>query len=95
MVEAFWKLIRGAEIRKSEWLDYVRDTIRGGIEMHDPDAGEYTEEGSASLVHYGRCLSDAEYSSTMLGYRDNEVQQWLDRLRPEDAHTIIFESSGS
>ena len=49
VIEAFWKLLRGDEICSSAWLDYVRDTIRGAIEMHDPDASEYTDEGSSSL----------------------------------------------
>ena len=91
VVDAFWKLIRGKEIRSSEWLSYVRDTIRGGIEMHDPEAGEYTEEGSASLAHYGRCVSDEEYSNAMLGFRDEQVIEWLDRLTEEQAHTVVFQ----
>ncbi|MBJ42108.1 MAG: hypothetical protein CMJ80_02220 [Planctomycetaceae bacterium] len=94
VVEAFWRLIRSSDVRSKDWLDYVRDTIRGEIEMHDPDAGDYTEQGSTSLVHYGRCLSDDEYSQSMLSYRDGDVAQWLDRLVPEAAHTIIFEGRG-
>jgi predicted Zn-dependent peptidase len=90
VIEAFWKLIRSPEIRSADWLDYVRDTIRGSIEMHDPDAGEYTEEGSASLIHYGRCIPDAEYSATMLGYQNDQVADWLDQLQPEQSHTIVF-----
>ena len=90
VVKAFWELIDSPEIRSRDWLNYVRDTIRGGIEMHDPDAGEYTEEGSDSLVHYGRCMSDAEYSGAMLGYRDDEITEWLDKLVPEESHTIVF-----
>ncbi len=90
VLEAFWKLIRSPEIRSSDWLEYVRDTIRGSIEMHDPDAGEYTEEGSSSLIHYGRCIPDAEYSATMLGYKDEQVAAWLDELQPEQSHAIIF-----
>lgn len=90
VIEAFWKLIRSPEIRSADWLDYVRDTIRGSIEMHDPDAGEYTEEGSASLIHYGRCIPDVEYSATMLGYRNDQVADWLDQLQPEQSHTIVF-----
>ena len=95
VVEAFWKLIRGPEVRSREWLAYVRDTIRGGIEMHDPDAGEYTEEGSASLVHYGRCINDEEYSAAMLGFQDDEVIAWLDELAEGDAHTIVFQGCGT
>ena len=90
VVEAFWKLILGKEIRSKDWLDYVRDTIRGELEMHDPDAGQYTSEGSTSLVHYGRFLSDDEYAKAMLGYQDREVADWLDQLSPELAHTVIF-----
>lgn len=93
VVEAFWKLIRSDELRSADWLEYVRDTIRGEIEMHDPDAGEYTEAGSASLVHFGRFMSDAEYSGAMLGYRNDEVSQWLDRLVPQESHTIVFKGS--
>ncbi|MCA9216350.1 MAG: insulinase family protein [Planctomycetales bacterium] len=94
VVEAFWKLVRGSEIRSSDWLDYVRDTIRGAIEMHDPDAGEYTEQGSASLAHYGRCVPDAEYADTLLSYRNDEIVEWLDRLIEEEAHTIVFQGCG-
>ena len=90
VLDAFWKLIRSPEIRSAEWLEYVRDTIRGSIEMHDPDAGEYTEEGSASLIHYGRCIPDTEYSATLLGYKNEQVAEWLDQLRPEESHAIIF-----
>ena len=91
VVDAFWKLIRGSEIRDNEWIEYVRDTIRGAIEMHDPDAGAYTEEGSASLVNYGHVLSDNEFASAMLGFRNDQVHDWLEQLRPEQAHTIIFQ----
>ena len=91
VVDAFWNLIRGDQLRSSDWLEYVRDTIRGEIEMHDPDAGEYTEEGSASLVHYGKCIADDEYANTMLGYKDEEVGTWLDNLTPDLGHTIIFQ----
>ncbi len=91
VVDAFWDLIRSPEIRSSDWLDYVRDTIRGSIEMHDPDASDYVEEGSASLIHYGTCLSDDQYARTMLGFQDDEITQWLDSLTPEKAHTIVFQ----
>ncbi len=94
VIDAFWKLIQSPEIRSKEWLDYVRDTIRGTIEMHDPDAGEYTEEGSSSLISYGRCISDEEYSRAMLSYTDVEVGQWLDRLTPDVAHAVIFQGRG-
>ena len=94
VVEAFWKLIRSPELRSNQWLDYVRDTIRGEIEMHDPDAGEYTEGGSASLVHYGRCLTDEEYANAMLGFQDDQIADWLGRLTPDAAHTIIFKGRG-
>ncbi len=90
VVDAFWELIRSPDTRSSEWLNYVRDTIRGSIEMHDPDAGEYTEEGCSSLVHYGKCMSDDEYASALLGYQDEQVAEWLDKLVPELAHTIVF-----
>ena len=90
VVEAFWQLIRGKEIRDPDWLEYVRDTIRGAIEMHDPDAGVYTEEGSASLVNYGRVLCDDEFAGAMLGYRDSQVHEWLEKFTPESAHTVIF-----
>ncbi len=90
VLEAFWKLIGSAEIRSAQWLSYVRDTIRGGIEMHDPNACEYTDEGSASLIHYGRCLADHEYSAKMLSYTDLEVAEWLDALVPATARAIIF-----
>lgn len=82
VLKAFWQLIGSHEIRSTDWLDYVRDTIRGGIEMHDPDACEYTDEGSASLIHYGRCLSDREYSAKMLSYTDAGVTEWLEGLVP-------------
>ena len=95
VVDAFWKLILGDEIRSPDWLDYVRDTIRGELEMHDPDAGQYTSEGSLSLIHYGQIVSDEEYSKAMLGFRDAEVTEWLDRLNPKQAHTIIFQGSDS
>lgn len=95
VVDAFWKLIRSSELCSSDWLNYVRDTIRGSIEMHDPDAGEYTEEGSASLVHYGRCLSDDEYATAMLGFTDSQVADWLERLTPDQAHTIVFQGRGT
>ncbi len=91
VLNAFWQLIRSPEIRSADWLDYVRDTIRGSIEMHDPDADEYTAEGSASLVHYGRCLTDAEYSAAMLGFTDAQVGEWLDHFAPSDAHAIVFQ----
>ena len=95
VIDAFWELIRSREVRSSEWLNYVRDTIRGSIEMHDPDAGEYTEEGSSTLVHYGRFISDNEYSGKLLGFRDEEVSDWLDRLNPDAAHAIIFRGNGA
>lgn len=94
VIEAFWELIHGKEIRSTDWLDYVRDTIRGEIEMHDPHAGEYTEEGSASLIHYGRTLSDHEYAGKMLGYSDEEIIGWLDRFTREQSHTLIFRGNG-
>ena len=91
VVDAFWQLIRSPELRSADWLNYVRDTIRGAIEMHDPDASEYTEEGSTSLVHYGTCMSDDEYAGAMLGYEDDQIADWLDQLVPERAHTIVFQ----
>ncbi|QDT09349.1 M16 family metallopeptidase [Planctomycetes bacterium K23_9] len=94
VLEAFWKLIESDELRSREWLDYVRDTIRGSIEMHDPDAGEYTSEASASLIHYGRCFSDSEYAAAMLGYRDEDVAQWLERLTQDQAHAVVFRGRG-
>lgn len=94
VIDAFWKLIRSPELRSADWLNYVRDTIRGEIEMHDPHAGEYTEAGSASLVHYGRCLSDDEYSKAMLAMKDEQVHTCLDRLTPDAAHTIVFQGRG-
>lgn len=90
VVDAFWELIRGDELRSAEWLDYVRDTIRGSIEMHDPDASEYTEEAASTLIHYGRCISDAEYSRKMLGYTNDDVAEWLERLTPEAARVVVF-----
>lgn len=90
VLDAFWQLIQGQEIRSADWLEYVRDTIRGSIEMHDPDAGEYTEEGCSSLIHYGRCIPDAEYSAKMLGYENDQVVSWLDQLQPDLSHAIIF-----
>jgi len=90
VIDAFWELIRSPETRSAAWLNYVRDTIRGSIEMHDPDAGEYTEEGCSSLVHYGKCMSDDEYASALLGYQNDQVAEWLDKLVPELAHTIVF-----
>ncbi|MGB7347052.1 MAG: pitrilysin family protein [Pirellulaceae bacterium] len=90
VLDAFWKLIASEELRSAEWLDYVRDTIRGSIEMHDPDAGEYTQQASASLIHYGRCISDDEYASKMLGYQNDEVAQRLDELTPEKSHAVVF-----
>lgn len=91
VVDAFWELIRSPEIRSSEWLDYVRDTIRGAIEMHDPDASDYVEEGSASLIHYGQCMTDEQYAAAMLGYSDEQVASWLECLDPSQAHTIVFQ----
>lgn len=94
VIDAFWKLIRSPEVRSRDWLDYVRDTIRGTIEMHDPDAGDYTEEGSSSLIHYGQCFSDEEFSSAMLSFTDSDVESWLERLTPDTAHAIIFRGRG-
>jgi predicted Zn-dependent peptidase len=95
VIEAFWQLIQGAEIRSADWLDYVRDTIRGTIEMHDPDAAQYCEEGTSSLIDYGRCISDLEYSSAMLSYTAGQVAAWLEQLDPSSAHTIIFRGDDS
>ncbi|TWU23405.1 putative zinc protease AlbF [Novipirellula galeiformis] len=94
VLEAFWRLIQSPEIRSAAWLDYVRDTIRGGIEMHDPNACEYTDEGSATLIHYGRCLTDSEYSSKMLSYSDRDVAEWMERLVPSASHAIVFRGHG-
>ncbi len=94
VLDAFWKLIRSDELRSADWLGYVRDAIRGSIEMHDPDAGDYTAEASASLIHYGKCFPDREFSDLMLSYKDNEVASWLDRLVPSQAHAIVFQGSG-
>lgn len=94
VLDAFWRLIHSPEIRSADWLNYVRDTIRGSIEMHDPNACEYTDEGSASLIHYGRCLTDREYSDKMLGYSDGEVAEWLAQLVPSAAHAIVFQGHG-
>ncbi len=94
VLDAFWDLIRSPDIRSADWLDYVRDTIRGSIEMHDPDAGEYTEEGAASLIHYGRCLPDSEYRSALLGFGDDEIAQWITELVPSAARAIIFQGRG-
>ncbi len=95
VLDAFWDLIRSPEIRSTEWLDFVRDTIRGSIEMHDPDASEYVMDTMTSLVHYGRCISDEEYASVLLGYSDDEVVDWLDQLQPEQAQAIVFRGQGS
>lgn len=94
VLDAFWRMIRDPEIRSADWLEYVRDTIRGAIEMHDPDSSEYTEEGASSLIDYGRCLSDDEYSTAMLGYTDQQVSDWLDQLEPDGARAIIFRGRG-
>ncbi len=90
VLDAFWKLVRDPTIRSREWLEFVRDTIRGSIEMHDPDANAYVVDASASLVHYGRIISDVDYSNVLLGYRDDEIVHWLDQLAAEQAHSIIF-----
>tara|TARA_R110002049_G_scaffold285698_4_gene466988 strand:+ start:115879 stop:117141 length:1263 start_codon:yes stop_codon:yes gene_type:complete len=94
VLDAFWRVINSTEIRSPRWLDYVRDTIRGAIEMHDPHASAYTDEGSASLIHYGRCISDHEFSTTMLSYQNQDVVDGLDALRPCDAHAIVFQGHG-
>ena len=94
VVEAFWKLIRSPDLYNPDWLDYVRDNIRGRIEMHDPDASEYTEEGCASLVHYGRPLSDKEYADTLLSYQNLDVADWLEQLTADVAHCLIFRGRG-
>ena len=90
VLDAFWKLIQSPDVRTRDWLDYVRDTIRGSIEMHDPNAGEYTSEGSTSLIYYGEMIPDAKYAETMLGYGDDEIIDWLDQLQPDQAHAVIF-----
>jgi len=90
VIDAFWKLIASDEIRSSQWLSYVRDTIRGSIEMHDPDAGDYTQQASSSLIHYGRCISDDEYAARMLGYKDDEIGHWLDQLTQDKSHAVLF-----
>lgn len=94
VLDAFWKLIRSDLIRSEDWLDYVRDTIRGTIEMHDPDAGDYTEEGSASLIHYGKFMSDKEYADVMLGYSNADVANALERMSNSNSHTVIFRGKG-
>ena len=94
VVAAFWDLIRSEHVRSGDWLEYVRDTIRGEIEMHDPDAGEYTDAGSASLVQYGRCFTDQEYAKTMLSYTNEEVHAWLEWLTPDSSQVIVFQGTG-
>ena len=91
LVEAFWQLIRSPDTIAPDWLDYVRDTIRGEIEMHDPSAGEYTEGASASLVHFGECVSDDDYCRTLLSFHDEDVVDWLRELTPDNAHTVVFQ----
>lgn len=91
VLDAFWKLIESPQLRSPDWLDYVRDTIRGAIEMHDPHASDYTEEGSSSLVHYGRSVSDDEFAAAMLGYQNEQIETWLDQLTPDRAHAVVFQ----
>jgi predicted Zn-dependent peptidase len=94
VLAAFWNLIRSPEIRSASWLDYVRDTIRGSIEMHDPDACEYTEQAASSLLHYGEVFSDQQYASAMLGFTNQQVAESLERLTASQAHAIVFRGHG-
>ena len=91
VLDAFRRLIESTEIRSSEWLRYVRDTIRGGIEMRDPCSSDYVEESAASLIHYGRCLSDDDYSSRLLNFKDDQIRELLDSLSELESREIVFQ----
>lgn len=90
VLEGFRRLIRSQEIRSQEWLDYVRDTIRGTIEMRDPDASDYVEEAASSLIHYGKCFTDESYTQTMLGYTNEQIQDMLDEVASITPMSIVF-----
>ncbi len=90
VVASFWEVLQGPEIRSPDWRAYVRDTIVGEIEMHDPCPDFYAEEGAERLVTYGRVLSDAEYLRCMLELLENDATDIIDSIRPESARTITF-----
>ena len=90
VVDAFWDVLRNAELASPQWHNYVRDTIRGEIEMHDPDAGDYTETGSHRLILHGEPCSDYNYARRLLSFSQADVNDLIESLTPSLSHAIIF-----
>jgi predicted Zn-dependent peptidase len=89
-IDSFWQVLTGPELRSQPWREYVRDTIIGEIEMHDPCPDHFAEVASERLVTYGRYLSDQDYLEQMLFFLDHELNEILELIRPEQARSITF-----
>lgn len=94
VVDSLWTLLADPDLRTTAWHEYVRDTIRGEFDMRDPDADDYVKEAAQRLVTNGIAWSDADCRQQLLSISDDETNDLLDALSPDQAHTIIFEGQG-
>jgi predicted Zn-dependent peptidase len=90
VVDTFWEVLDGDEIRSPEWFDYVRDTVRGEIEMHDPCPDDYTEAASARLTFHGKVWSDDEYLERLMSISRDELISYLESFSRDISRTIVF-----
>jgi predicted Zn-dependent peptidase len=94
VLEAFWKVLRHPELRSAERLAYVLDSIRGEVAMHDPNPGLYTETAGERLADHGEAWSDEGYVSALTALPHDELVGFLEALRPDQAHVVIFRGTG-
>ena len=91
MLETFWRVIRGEELRSPDWFAFIQDNIRGQFDMHDPTPGDYTEIAAGCLASRGRVWSDREMQQRLLSVRHDTLIDYLDALDENDAHAVVFQ----
>ncbi len=91
VVERFWEVLKSDELRSKPWQEFVLDTIRGEFDMRVPSPSDYTEEAAGRLTGYGAVWSDDEMQRRLLAVSGQDVAAYLDSLRPDDSHAIIFQ----
>jgi predicted Zn-dependent peptidase len=90
VIGAFRDFLRNRELRSAKWYDYVRRVIEAAPKMRGWDPDAFTEVAEERLTGLGAVWSDAEYLERLRSSSHREMQTLLDRLRPDEAHVVVF-----
>ncbi len=91
VIERFWEVLRSPELISEAWFAFVTDTIRGEFDMQIPSPGDFTDEAADRLAGYGHVWSDEEMQRRLLSITRSSLEDYLQSLSPDQAHTIIFQ----